>query len=169
MNFRTLPFVARALALLLAGAASSPAVVIVLSDGQAPGPSGVLESFFNSSFGNVTEIRHANYSLFDSAATRDALNGTGAFAGLGPADVVIIGRTLASADYDEFGAAGYNTLAIPVVSLTSYVVRQDANRLGWHASGATTDKSVVGSETTITAAGALILVSPPVRKISSTR
>lgn len=147
----------KAIAFLLAVTATSPGVVILLSDTQAPGPAGVLETFLTTNFNNVTEIRHANFALFSAAATQDALNGTGAYAGLGPVDVVIFGRTLASADYDNFDAAGYNNLSIPVVSLTSYVVRQDANRLGWHGSGATTDKSVVGSETTITVAGASIM------------
>jgi hypothetical protein len=141
---------------LLAASAVSPGVVVVLSDTVAPGPGGVLETFLSTSFANVTQIRHANFALFSAQATQDALNGTGTFAGMGAADVVIIGRSLASADYDNFDSAGYNALGIPVVSLTSYVVRQDGNRLGWHASGATTDKSVVGSETTVTALGASI-------------
>jgi hypothetical protein len=71
--------------------------------------------------------------------------------------VVILGRTVASADYDNFDSAGYNGLSIPVVALTSYVTRQDGNRLGWHASGNTTTTPVTGVEATITGVGAPIL------------
>jgi hypothetical protein len=146
-------------AVLLAVTSTSSGIVVMLSDGVAPG-SGVLETFLNTNFTNVTQIRHGNYALFSATATQDALNGTGAFAGMGAADVVIFGRSVASADYDAFDAAGYNTLTIPVVSLTSYIVRQDGDRLGWHASGATGDKSILGDETTVTSAGASILGLP---------
>jgi hypothetical protein len=157
MSIKSLSFFVKATALVLASTVPSPGVVVVLSDTQAAGPAGILESFLNTNFINVTEIRHGNFALFSGAGAQDALNGTGAFAGGGPADLVIFGRTLGSADYDNFDAAGYNGLNIPVVSLTSYVVRQDTNRMGWHASGATIDKSVTGDETTITASGAPIL------------
>jgi hypothetical protein len=155
MNSKRLPFIVKTAALLLAGTMSSSAVIVVLSDGQPAGSA--LEGFFNSSFNNVTEIRHANFSLFSSTATQDALNGTGAYAGFGAADVVIIGRSLASGDYDLDASNGFNGLSIPVVSLTSYVARQDGDRLGWHGSGASTDKLIAGSETTITSSGASIL------------
>lgn len=153
------PISALTAALFIAGSMSSSAVVVLLSDGVAPG-TGVLEGFLNSSFGNVTQIRHGNFALYSAATTQDALNGTGAYAGMGAADVVIIGRTLASADYDAFDSSGYNTLTIPVVALTSYTVRQDANRLGWHASAASTTQLVAGNETTVTAAGASVLGLP---------
>ena len=143
-------------ALFIAGTTTSSAVIVLLSDTVTPG-TGVLEGFLTSSFGNVTEIRHGNFALFSAATTQDALNGTGAYAGMGAADVAIIGRALSSADYDNFESAGYNTLTIPVVSLTSYTARQDANRMGWHGSGATGDKSTLGNETTVTAAGVGIL------------
>lgn len=157
MQNKTIRLISQAAAIFMATTSASSGVVILLSDTVAPGPGGVLETFFNTSFSNVTQIRHANFANFASQATQDALLGAGAYAGMGPADVVIIGRSLASADYDAFDAAGFNTLTIPVVSLTSYVVRQDGDRLGWHASGATTDKSVTGAETTVTIAGASIM------------
>ena len=72
---------------------------------------------------------------------------------MGATDLVIIGRTLSSTDYDNGDAAGYNALPIPVVSFTSYVSRPDGDRMGWHAGGVTTNKSTVGNETVITAAG----------------
>jgi len=144
-----------ALSLFAGGATTSSALVVMLSDLAPVGSP--LEAFLNANFTNVTQIRHANYALFSGAAAQDALNGTGAFAGMGAADVVIIGRSLGSADYDNFDAAGYNGLSIPVVNLTSYTARQDGNRMGWHASGATGGTSVAGAETTVTAAGAGIL------------
>jgi hypothetical protein len=149
-------FIASTIALLLAGHSTSSGIVILLSDGQVTGTQ-QLENFLLTNFNNVTQIRHGNFALFNGAATQDALNGTGVWAGFGPADVVILGRTVASAEYDNFDSAGYNNLPIPVVSLSSYTVRQDANRLGWHASGNTLTQSVAGLEATITGSGAPIL------------
>ena len=136
----------------------SSALVVVLSDLVPSEPASNIESFFTNNFTNVTEVRHANYANF--AASADAINGTGTFAGMGAADVFVIGRSLSSGDYDAGDAAGYNTLTIPVISFTSYTTRQDGNRLGWHASGATTDKPIAGAETTVTSAGAAILGLP---------
>lgn len=132
------------------------ALVVVLSDTQPSGSA--LENYINSNFSNVTEIRHADYSDFNATTTQDAINGTGAFAGSAAADVVIIGRLLSSGAYSGGNADGYNTLALPVVSLTSYVSRTNNGRLGWHsgstaASGAPTD----GDESVVTAAGAALL------------
>ena len=84
----------------------------------------------------------------------------GPLPGQGAADVVVIGRSLSSGDYDNFDAAGYNTLAIPMVSFTSYTVRENGNRLGWHASSTTTNKPIAGDETTVTADGLSILGVP---------
>jgi hypothetical protein len=148
-------FIASTIALLLAGHSTSSGIVILLSDGQLAG-TGVLENFFLTNFNNVTQIRHGNFANFNAPATQDALNGTGAWTGFGPVDVVILGRTIASADYIT-NAVGYNTLDIPVVALSSYAVRQDGPRLGWHASNNSTDKSVAGLEATITGSGAPIL------------
>lgn len=153
---RTLTLVS-SLSLLALSAAPSPAIVIVLSDLVPAGPGGSLESFLNSNFTNVTEIRHGNYANFAAAETQDALNGTGAFAGNGPADLVIIGRSLSSGDYDAGDSDGYNALTIPMVNFTSYTARTTGNRLGWHGSAASTDKVTTGVETTVTLAGSAIL------------
>ena len=146
------------LSILAMSAGSSQALVVILSDLTPAGSP--LENFINDSFSNVTEIRHGNYANFAAVETQDALNGTGAFAGSGAADVVIIGRSLSSGDYDAGDSTGYNSLSIPMVSLTSYTVRSDGTRLGWHGLGATTDKSVAGAETTLTSAAASILGVP---------
>ena len=119
-----------------------------------------IEAFLTSNFTNVTEIRHANYANFGAAASQDALNGTGAHAGNGAADVVIIGRSLSSGHYDAGDADGYNALTIPVISLTSYTVRNVGDRMGWHGSSTTTGQLIAGAETTVTAAGAGILGLP---------
>ena len=132
---------------------SSSALVVMLSD-LAPAGS-PLETWIQSNFTNVTEIRHGNWAHFVNSA--DARNGTGAFAGGGPADVVIIGRSLSSGDYDAGESDGYNSITIPVVSLTSYTVRTLNNRMGWHNSLATTTTLIAGAESTVTAAGASIL------------
>jgi hypothetical protein len=142
-------------ALLLASHSTSSGIVVLLSDGVAAG-TGQLENFLMANFNNVTQIRHGNFANFNAPATQDALNGTGAWTGFGPVDVVILGRTIASAEYIT-NAAGYNTLDIPVVALSSYAVRQDGPRMGWHASNNSTDKSVAGIEATITGSGAAIL------------
>ena len=80
-------------------AAPSSALVIMLSD-LVPGSGGNIETFLSTNFTNVTEIRHSNWANFNAAGTQDALNGTGAFAGGGAADVVVIGRSLSSGHYD---------------------------------------------------------------------
>jgi len=137
----------------------SSGIVIVLSDlvNDAAVPVQNIENYLNSNFSNVTEIRHGNYANFADGGTQDAINGTGAFAGSGAADVVIIGRSLSSGGYSGGAADGYNALAIPVVSLTSYTVRTAGNRMGWHSGSTTTNKVIAGDETTVTAAGASIL------------
>ena len=146
------------LSLLAASAAPSSAIVVMLSDLVDPGnPAHVqnIEDYLNNNFSNVTEIRHGDWSNF--AASADARNGTGAFAGGGAADVVIIGRSLSSGGYASGNADGYNGLSIPVVSLTSYTVRTVGNRMGWHSLATSTNKAIAGDETTVTAAGASIL------------
>lgn len=127
-------------AVLLATTAPSMAASVVVVSGTGNQP---IIDYLNANFSEIT-IRSGDFSNFSAQATTDALAG---------ADLVIIGRTLASAAYQNV-AAGFNGLAIPVVSLTSYISRQDGNRLGWHASAATGDKITAGDQTTITAAGA---------------
>lgn len=112
-----------------------------------------LSDYFTSTFTNVTEVRVGDFANFSAAATQEALLGTGAFAGMGAADFVVIGRTLSSTAYGGGAAQGYNSLAIPVISFTSYTARADGDRLGWHTGSASNDKSTVGEETLITAAG----------------
>ena len=145
------------LALLLA-TTTSQGIVVMLSDTEPPGAE--LETWISANFTNVTEIRHGNYADFSATASQDALLGTGPHAGNGRAEVFIIGRTLSSPAYQNV-ATGYNTLPIPVVSLTAYTARQDGNRLGWHASGATNGVPTAGAETTVTPAGAAILGVAP--------
>lgn len=141
------------LSALALSTASSSALVVMLSDLAPVGSP--LESWIQSNFTNVTEIRHGNWANF--AASADARDGTGAFAGGGAADVVIIGRSLGSGDYASGNSDGYNGIAIPVVSLTSYTVRTLGNRMGWHNSSTTTATLIGGAESTVTAAGASIL------------
>ena len=114
-----------------------------------------LETWIQSNFTNVTEIRHGNYANF--AASQDALNGTGAFDTMGAADVFIVGRSLGSADYDAGDSDGYNGISIPFVNLTSYTARSLGDRLGWHTGSAGNVGSRNGDETTVTAFGASIL------------
>ena len=145
--------------LLVLGLSTAPssALVIMISDLVPADSAGNIETFFSTNFTNVTEIRHSNWANFNAAGTQDALNGTGAFAGGGATDVVIIGRSLSSGHYDNFDASGYNSLTIPVVSLTSYTVRQNGNRMGWHGSSTTTGQQIGGDESLVTAGGASIL------------
>lgn len=132
--------------------------VILISDLTPPGAP--IEQFFTDNFDNVAEIRHGNFANFTAPATQDALNGTGVYAGRGPVDVVVIGRSLDSAPYIGEAPKGYNTLTIPVVNFTSYTARETGNRLGWHASDTTANKPIANDETTVTAAGAAILGLP---------
>ena len=145
-----------AFSLFALGTVPSSALVIVLSDLVPAGPTGALESFFNNNFSNVTEIRHGDYANFGAAGTQDALNGTGAFAGGGAADVVVIGRSLSSGGYDNGDADGYNGIAAAVVNLTSYTARNSGNRMGWHGSAASSTQLIAGDETTVTAAGGTV-------------
>ncbi len=128
--------------LTLCTASSAKAIVVVVS--ATAGNTAVIAAYVTANFSNVTEVRQGNFAVFSAAATTTALTG---------ADLVIIGRTLASAEYDVGDAAGYNSLALPVVSLTSYVSRPDATRLGWHSGGVNATLSAAGTETTITTDG----------------
>jgi len=98
---------------IFASVASSQALVVVLSDTEAVGSD--VENYLNSNFLNIDEIRHGNFANFANAGTQDALNGTGAFAGAGAADIVIIGRTLTIAAYSG-GASPYLSLPSPLSS-----------------------------------------------------
>ena len=118
-----------------------------------------IEDFFKDNFTNVTEVRHGNYANFSAAASQDALNGTGAHAGNGAADIFVIGRSLSSGEYDNGDADGYNAITIPFVNFTSYTARSAGNRLGWHTGSATNGGSRNGAETTVTATAAALLGS----------
>ena len=144
------------LLLLALTATSASAVVVMISDLTPDGSP--IEDFFNSNFSNVTEIRHANYANFSNS--QDALNGTGAFAGSGAADIFVIGRSLSSGDYDAGDADGYNSINIPFINFTSYTAREAGDRLGWHDASANNSVSRDGAETTVTAAGAALLGVP---------
>lgn len=151
-NIKT--YLASATAMALSAAPSS-AIVVMISDLTPAGAP--IEDFFNDNFTNVTEIRHGNFANFSAPASQDALNGTGAFAGQGAADVFVIGRSLSSGGYDAGDADGYNGITIPFINMTSYTAREAGNRLGWHTGSATNGGSRNGAETTVTAAGASIL------------
>ena len=145
-----------AITLFALSAVPCSAVVVMISDLTPAGSP--IEEFFNNNFSNVTEIRHGNYANF--ANSQDALNGTGAFAGSGAADVFVIGRSLSSGDYDAGDADGYNAIDIPFINFTSYTAREAGNRLGWHDGSANNADSRDGAETTVTAAGAAMIGIP---------
>lgn len=119
MVFRLLPLTALLLPM-------SHAVVVMVSDTETTSE---VNDFLNANFINITEIRNSDYSDITSTAAQDALNGTGSFASSGAADLLIIGRTLSSGDYQNT-ATDFNDLDIPVVAWTSFVTRKDGNRLG---------------------------------------
>lgn len=104
-------------------------------------------------YSNVTEVRFGDWANYNAATTQDAINGTGAYAGMGAADVVVIGRSLSSAAYDNGDALGYNTIGVPVVALTSYVARETGTRLGWHDGSAAHALDPAGAEATLSTDG----------------
>jgi len=129
--------------------------IVMISDLSPAGSP--IEEFFNNNFSNITEIRHGNFADASATESLDALNGTGVFAGNGPANILVIGRSLSSPDYQEGAADAYNVISIPIINFTSYTARETGNRLGWHAGGAVNGGSRNGDETTVTDAGANIL------------
>ena len=140
----------------IAGAAQADVLLISTNVAATAAPT---SAFFTDNFSNITEVRIGNYANFGLAATQDAVNGTGAFAGMGVADFVVFNRLISSTDYQNNVSAGYNTINIPVVSLTSFVTRPDTGRLGWHTGGVLANgntNNTAGNETTLTAAGAAI-------------
>ncbi len=133
---------------LVALAAPCSAVNIVIS---GAGDNASIVTFLNDNFSNITNIESGNFANFGSAATTTAL------AANGGADLVIIGRTLSSAAYDNGDADGYNGLTIPVVSFTSFVSRAAGNRLGWHSGSVAQDTVMsAGDESLITVDGAAL-------------
>ena len=135
-------------ALALAGTISlSSAVNILVSASDTS----QIEAFLSANYTNANVTAAGNFSDFGAQATQDALVGV---------DLVIIGRSLSSADYANGRADGYNGLNIPVLNFTSYTARNAGNRMGWHAGSASANQLVAGAETTITAAGAALLGIP---------
>lgn len=110
-----------------------------------------IEAFLAANYTDANVTAAGNFSDFNATTTQDAL---------ADVDLVIIGRSVASSDYQNGRADGYNGLSAPVLNFTSYTARSAANRVGWHTESATNNKPVAGNETTITAAGALLLGVP---------
>ena len=127
------------------GSASAVNILVSASDTSE------IEAFFATNFTDANVVSAGNFSDFESAATQDALDGI---------DLVVIGRSLASSDYANGRADGFNGLSIPVINFTSYTARNLGDRMGWHAGSASGGQLVAGDETTITAAGALVLGIP---------
>lgn len=133
-----------AAAALFAGVAVPAQATTVLISGTSQTNDQAIVDFFNNSFTNVT----VTYGDFSNYTANSAV--------IGAADVFVIGRSLNSTAYaNSTNSASFNALTIPVVSFTSYVVRPDSGRWGWHSGAvAAAGASVSGSETTVTAAGA---------------
>ncbi len=110
-----------------------------------------IEAFLAANYTDANVTAAGNFSDFNAPATQTALSGV---------DLVIIGRSLASSDYQNGRADGYNGLNIPVLNFTSYTARNLGDRMGWHAGSATNNKLVAGAETTITPAGSALLGVP---------
>ena len=135
-------------ALALAGTISlSSAVNILVSANDTS----QIEAFLSANYTNANVTAAGNFSDFGAQATQDALVGV---------DLVIIGRSLSSFDYQNGRADGYNGLNIPVLNFTSYTARNVSNRMGWHTGSASANQLVAGAETTITAAGSSLLGIP---------
>jgi hypothetical protein len=132
---------------LVASTGSAPAVNILISALDTS----EIETFLATNYTDANVTAAGNFANFNDPATQAALTDV---------DLVIIGRSVSSADYANGNADGYNGLNIPVLNFTSYTARSADNRMGWHTDSATNDKSVAGAETTITAAGSLLLGIP---------
>ncbi len=146
------------LSLFAFAATPASALVIMISDLSPAGAP--IEAWFTDNFSNVTEVRHGDFANFSNAASQEALNGTGAYAGMGAADIFVIGRSLSSGGYGSGNADGYNSIAIPFINMTSYTARGAGNRLGWHDGSAGNTGSRNGEETTVTAIGGALLGVP---------
>jgi hypothetical protein len=147
MKMKVVFCIAALLALVFGAASSSHAVTIALSGTSLPGNQPIID-FLTNNFEDVTVI-HGDFS-----------NPANIPAGT---DIFIVGRVLGSGAYDNAAnSTAFNALTIPVVSFTSFVTRTAANRWKWE-SGGTVTGTVVGDETTITAAGvALFGAASPV-------
>lgn len=136
-----------AAALLLVGCVcSSQAINVVLSGTSQEGNQGIID-FINNNFEDVN-LTFGDYSNIGDPSISAVISNS---------DLFVIGRVLSSGAYaNAANSAAFNGLDIPVVAFTSYVVRPDSGRWGWH-SGGVGGGSASGDETTITAAGAGLL------------
>lgn len=141
-GFSSAAKIAAASVILAAASVSSQAIVVSISGVGPAGNDQVIIDFLNANFSNITTINYGNYS---NPASIPA--GT---------DLFMVGRRVFSGEYgNATNSAAFNALTIPVVAFTSYVTRPDGDRWGWH-SGSTAGASLVGNETTVTAAGASV-------------
>lgn len=127
--------------------ASSQGVIVAFDSGPdwagGAAGNGASTAFISNNFQSVT------MTVGDYGDTANA----GVQAIIGAADVLVLGRTTFSSNYDATDMAYYSGLNIPVVFLTSYVTR--SSRMGYEGdlnAGAAVD----GDETTVTAAGASV-------------
>ena len=117
----------------------------VLLSGTSSANDQALIDFLESSFQDVY-VSYGDYSDYPAHSAEIA-----------KADVFMVGRALSSAAYANYdNSEAFNALTIPVVSFTSYITRPDDSRWAWHEGGVVSTNLVDGSETTVTAAGALI-------------
>jgi hypothetical protein len=132
-------------AVLALGTVSSSFAANVSISGISQERNQDIINFFQSSFLDV------NISFGDYSDPANIPVGT---------DIFVVGRIVSSGAYGNVAnSATFNALGIPVISLTSYVTRPDGDRWGWHSAGVANGGSVVGDETTVTAAGASIFGS----------
>jgi fibronectin-binding autotransporter adhesin len=130
-------------ALVLAGFPASAQAIEIVWTGTNQAEDQALISLIQGNFSDVN-ITYGNFSDYTTNAA--VIEG---------ADLFILGRQLASADYaNATNSASFNALTVPVVAFTSYVTRPLDGRWGWHDGDVAAGLSTVGAETTVTAAGA---------------
>ncbi len=145
MKITRIPTLFGAVASSLALTTLSPAITVVVS-GTNNQP---VVDFLNANFSNITTLKSGDYS--------DFINVPALKADVDAADVVIIGRILSSAAYDNATrSAAFNGLTVPLVSLTSYVTRTAGARLSWESGAVNNTTPLTGNETTLTTAGAAL-------------
>jgi len=131
---------------VIAFATSSQGVNVALSGTSQENNQAIID-FINNNFADVN-LTFGDYSNIGDTNVAAIINNS---------DVFIIGRALSSTAYaNAVNSAAFNALNLPVVSFTSYVVRPDGDRWGWH-DGAVAFGDTTGDETTVTAAGAGVL------------
>lgn len=131
-------------AVFLLGLAAVPAhaQLVVSISGTSESNDQPIIDFLNNNFTNITSINYGDYSNPANIPV-----GT---------DVFMVGRNLSSTAYaSSTNSATFNALTIPIVAFTSFVTRPDSDRWGWHSGGTIGEIDPTGSETTVTAAGAV--------------